>query len=65
MFIIKARERVTDYEHYEKYSNKVVDLLKKRAEDGESVDLQDVFARFTLDAAGEFLSFVGTAFDCL
>ncbi|KAF8308485.1 cytochrome P450 monooxygenase CYP63 [Clavulina sp. PMI_390] len=50
-----ARERITDYEHFEKYSNKVVDILRKRAEDGESIDVQDLFGRFTLDAAGEFL----------
>lgn len=54
---------MTDYEHYDKYSNKVVDLLKKRADDGESVDLQDIFARFTLDAAGTFLSLVSAALD--
>ncbi|KAF8308481.1 cytochrome P450 monooxygenase CYP63 [Clavulina sp. PMI_390] len=50
-----ARERVTDHEHFEKYSNKVIDILRKRAEDNESIDLQDLFGRFTLDAAGEFL----------
>ncbi|KAF8314508.1 cytochrome P450 monooxygenase CYP63 [Clavulina sp. PMI_390] len=50
-----ARERVTDFEHFDKYSNKVIDALRKRTEDGESIDLQDLFTRFTLDAAGEFL----------
>ncbi|KAF8314506.1 cytochrome P450 monooxygenase CYP63 [Clavulina sp. PMI_390] len=50
-----ARERITDFEHFDKYSNKVIDILRKRAEDGESIDLQDLFGRFTLDAAGEFL----------
>ncbi|KAF9520560.1 hypothetical protein BS47DRAFT_1387177 [Hydnum rufescens UP504] len=50
-----ARERVRDFEHFDKYSNKVVDLFRGRALAGESVDVQDVFGRFTLDAAGEFL----------
>ncbi|KAF8308490.1 cytochrome P450 [Clavulina sp. PMI_390] len=59
-----ARERITDYEHFEKYSNKVVDILRKRAEEGESIDLQDLFGRFTLDAAGEFL-FGASDFDTL
>ncbi|KAF8308493.1 cytochrome P450 monooxygenase CYP63 [Clavulina sp. PMI_390] len=50
-----ARERITDYEHFEKFSNKFVEILRKRAETGESVDIQDLFGRFTMDAAGEFL----------
>jgi hypothetical protein len=33
----------------------VVDLFRARALSGESIDVQDVFGRFTLDAAGEFL----------
>ncbi|KAF8308491.1 cytochrome P450 monooxygenase CYP63 [Clavulina sp. PMI_390] len=50
-----ARERITDFEHFERYSNKLIDVLRKRAESGESVDMQDLFGRFTIDAAGEFL----------
>ncbi|KAF8314507.1 cytochrome P450 [Clavulina sp. PMI_390] len=50
-----ARERVTDFEHFDKYSNKVIEILRSRAEEGESIDLQDLFSRFTLDAAGAFL----------
>ncbi|KAF8308480.1 cytochrome P450 monooxygenase CYP63 [Clavulina sp. PMI_390] len=50
-----ARERITDHEHFEKYSNKVLEILRKRVQDGESIDVQDLFGRFTLDAAGEFL----------
>jgi hypothetical protein len=37
------------------YSDKVIGLFRDRALAGESVDVQDVFGRFTLDAAGEFL----------
>ncbi|KAF8314509.1 cytochrome P450 [Clavulina sp. PMI_390] len=50
-----ASERVTDFELFDRHSNKVIDILQKRSEDGESIDLQDLFGRFTLDAAGEFL----------
>ena len=50
--IMAARERVTDYQHFDKYSNKVIDILRQRTDAGESVDVQDLFARFTLDAAG-------------
>ncbi|KAF8308494.1 cytochrome P450 [Clavulina sp. PMI_390] len=50
-----ARERIADYEHFDRFSNKVVEILRKRVEAGESVDMQDLFGRFTTDAAGEFL----------
>jgi hypothetical protein len=30
-------------------------LFRSRTENGEAIDVQDVFGRFTLDAAGEFL----------
>ena len=33
----------------------MIDLFRNRALAGESIDVQDVFGRFTLDAAGEFL----------
>jgi hypothetical protein len=50
---LPVRERITDYGHFDKYSNKVIQLLKERADSDESLDVQDIFARFTLDAAGE------------
>lgn len=50
-----ARERVTDFEHFDKHSSKVINIFQQRADAGESLDIQDVFGRFTLDAAGEFV----------
>jgi hypothetical protein len=50
-----ARERVSDLEHFNHYTNKVIELFLARALSGESIDVQEVFARFTLDVAGEFL----------
>lgn len=50
-----VRERVTDFNSFNHYSDKVVNILRQRASIGESIDVQDLFARFTLDAAGEFL----------
>ena len=55
LFKYQARERVQDFEHFDRYSNKVIDLFRNCALAGESIDVQDVFGRFTLDAAGEFL----------
>ncbi|KAF9506193.1 hypothetical protein BS47DRAFT_1399699 [Hydnum rufescens UP504] len=50
-----ARERVSDLEYFNHYSNKTVELFLARALSGESIDVQDVFGRFTLDVASEFL----------
>lgn len=52
-FFFAVRERITDYGHFDKYSNEVIQLLKERADAGKSIDIQDIFARFTLDAAGK------------
>lgn len=54
--LLEARERVTDLEHLEKYATKMVDIFKRCSQEGleQSVDLQDVFARFTMDAAGTY-----------
>jgi len=53
LFFLSARERITDYGHFDMCSNKVIQLFKERADAGESIDVQDVFARFTIDMAGK------------
>ena len=50
-----ARERVRDHDLFTKYSNEVISLIRQRSVKNESLDVQDLFGRFTLDAAGEFL----------
>ncbi|KAG8874188.1 hypothetical protein FRB98_008587, partial [Tulasnella sp. 332] len=50
-----ARERISDYESFVKYTEKLIAILKRAASSGEAIDMQDMFARFTMDTAGEFL----------
>lgn len=50
-----ARERISDYEALHKYTEKLLKGLKRAIAAGEAVDVQDMFSRFTMDAAGEFL----------
>lgn len=38
-----------------KYTNKMITILKGATSSGQAIDMQDMFARFTMDTAGEFL----------
>lgn len=46
---------MSDYDSFYKYSEKMVTLMKRVVGAGEAIDVQDLFARFTLDTGGEFL----------
>ncbi|KAG8900783.1 hypothetical protein FRB99_005757 [Tulasnella sp. 403] len=50
-----SRERIMDYEIFVKYTEKLIHCMKQLVQQGEVVDVQELFARFTLDTAGEFL----------
>ncbi|KAI0935578.1 hypothetical protein AcV5_003967 [Taiwanofungus camphoratus] len=50
-----SKERVSDFEIMSKYSDKVLAILSDVGESGQPIDIQDLFARFTLDAGSEFL----------
>ncbi|KAG9035693.1 hypothetical protein FS837_001848 [Tulasnella sp. UAMH 9824] len=50
-----ARERISDYNAFQRHSAKVCDILLSHARRSEPCDVQDLFARFTMDTAGEFL----------
>ncbi|KAG9046265.1 hypothetical protein FS837_004762 [Tulasnella sp. UAMH 9824] len=50
-----ARERVSDYNTFQRHSAKVCDILIDHAKQSRPCDVQDLFARFTMDTAGEFL----------
>ncbi|KAG8959346.1 hypothetical protein FRC00_001704 [Tulasnella sp. 408] len=51
----KARERVSDYNSFQRHSSKVCDILINHAKQSRPCDVQDLFSRFTMDTAGEFL----------
>ncbi|QRV82734.1 cytochrome P450 family protein [Ceratobasidium sp. AG-Ba] len=50
-----ARERISDFDLYERYTQKVLALFHSHESRDVACDAQDVFSRFTMDAAGEFL----------
>ncbi|KAF9647903.1 cytochrome P450 [Thelephora ganbajun] len=50
-----SRERISDFEIFNRHADKVVIKMKERFSRGIAVDVQDVLFRFTLDTATEFL----------
>ncbi|KAJ7062830.1 cytochrome P450 monooxygenase pc-3 [Mycena amicta] len=50
-----SRDRVTDFDIFDKHAKDVLDLASARLREGYPVDIQDVAARFTLDSATAFL----------
>ncbi|GJE94110.1 cytochrome P450 [Phanerochaete sordida] len=50
-----ARDRIADFDLFEKYGGATLTILRGLAARGAPVDVQDLFSRFTLDAAAEFL----------
>jgi len=53
--LFQARERIGDYRAFGRYAEKTIALFRQVAIAGEPCDVQDLFSRFTLDTAGEFL----------
>jgi hypothetical protein len=50
-----ARERVSDFEIFEKHTARTIAILSSLSSAGLPCEAQDLYARFTLDAASEFL----------
>jgi hypothetical protein len=50
-----ARERISDFELFERYSRRTLNLMSSLAASGQACEAQDLYARLTLDAASEFL----------
>ncbi|KAI9570041.1 cytochrome P450 monooxygenase CYP63 [Boletus coccyginus] len=50
-----ARDRVSDFELFEKHSSRAVSILSGMAAANQPCDVQDLYARFSIDAASEFL----------
>ena len=53
-----ARERIADFETFERYTSQTLDLLGVITSSGAmngAIDAQDLYARFTMDSASEFL----------
>lgn len=52
---VTARERIADYHAFSKFTDKLINIAKDVADKDVPMDVQDLFAKFTLDTAGEFL----------
>ncbi|KAJ7755156.1 cytochrome P450 monooxygenase pc-3 [Mycena metata] len=50
-----SRERISDFDIFDKHANDAIDQAAIRLGQGYAVDIQDVASRFTLDSATEFL----------
>ncbi|KAF8646030.1 hypothetical protein AX16_007455 [Volvariella volvacea WC 439] len=50
-----ARERISDFDVFEKYTSRTLNILSSTARMGEACEAQDLYSRFSLDAASEFL----------
>jgi len=50
-----SKDRVSDFEIFEKHAEDAIHQMKIRMREGYPVDFQDVASRFTLDSATEFL----------
>ncbi|KAF9484032.1 cytochrome P450 [Pholiota conissans] len=49
------RERINDFQIFERSCQLVMSLAQSRLEEGYAIDFQDLVSRFTLDSATEFL----------
>ena len=50
-----TRDRISDFELFDRHAEIVIHQLKSRFREGQPVDFQDLMGRFTLDSATEFL----------
>ncbi|KIY51977.1 cytochrome P450 monooxygenase CYP63 [Fistulina hepatica ATCC 64428] len=50
-----ARDRVNDFALFERYATRALDLIDAATRTGTACDVQDVYSRFTIDSASEFL----------
>lgn len=50
-----ARERISDFDTFEKHTSRTLAILSKCAASHTVCEAQDLFGRFSLDAASEFL----------
>ncbi|KIY63685.1 cytochrome P450 monooxygenase pc-2 [Cylindrobasidium torrendii FP15055 ss-10] len=50
-----SRDRITHFELFDRYANTVIAQMKSRFREGYALDFQEIIARFTMDAATDFL----------
>ncbi|KAF7334449.1 Cytochrome P450 monooxygenase CYP63 [Mycena venus] len=50
-----ARDRISDFDLFDSYTRRTLNLVSSLTASGQPCEVQDLFSRFTLDAASEFL----------
>ncbi|PBK87668.1 cytochrome P450 monooxygenase pc-1 [Armillaria gallica] len=50
-----TRDRITQFELYDRHADAAISQMKHRLRSGYSVDIQDLMGRFTIDSATDFL----------
>ncbi|KAG6826535.1 hypothetical protein H0H92_015433 [Tricholoma furcatifolium] len=50
-----TRDRISDFDLFDRHATTVFALIKERMRNGYAIDFQDLMSRFTLDSATEFL----------
>ena len=50
-----SRDRISDFEIFDRHADLVISKLKERLDRGIAVNIQDVLSRYTMDTATEFL----------
>ena len=50
-----AKDRISDFELFERYSDSTLSIIASRTSCQTAVEVQDLYSRFTLDAASEAL----------
>ena len=50
-----SKDRISDFELFDRHADKVIVKMKERFKEGIAVNVQDVLSRFTMDTATEFL----------
>ena len=50
-----SKDRISDFEIFDRHADQVITKMKERFNEGVAVDVQDIFSRFTMDTATEFL----------
>lgn len=50
-----SRDRISDFEIFDRHADLVISKLKERFDRGIAVDVQDLMSRYTADAATQFL----------
>ncbi|TFK68916.1 cytochrome P450 monooxygenase CYP63 [Pluteus cervinus] len=50
-----ARERISDFDLFERYTSQALSILASEEASDRASEVQDLFSRFSLDAASEFL----------